>query len=61
MKLGRLTIVKDKTFVRDIGDGLEEQLQVLADKKQLDFEINVKSDVPDYLMLDSDRVHANID
>lgn len=56
IEAGRLTIVRDKTYVRDVTDGLQEQLQVLADKKQIAFDISVDDSVPDYLMIDSERV-----
>lgn len=56
IEAGRLTIVRDKTDVRLITTALEDQLEVLAVKKQLDFKISISGDTPQYLMLDQERI-----
>lgn len=56
IEAGRMTLVKHATPIHDVTDGIVDQLQVLADKKQLAFEVNVAASVPEMLMLDEDRV-----
>ena len=56
IEAGRMTIVKEKTVVRDMTESLKEQLHVLAEKKNLEFAIYVDQSVPEYLVMDADRV-----
>ncbi|MEO0597905.1 MAG: ATP-binding protein, partial [Chloroflexota bacterium] len=56
IEAGRMTIVKDKTYVADMTASVAEQLQVLADDKNLHLDIHIDDTVPKLLMLDSERV-----
>ena len=53
---GRLQIVPSRVSIRDLTDGLHRQMNVLADEKNLRFEILIDDNVPPTIWVDEDSV-----
>lgn len=53
---GRMMLVEDKSSIPEMTEALSKQLQILAAQKNLGFAINVDSTVPEFLIMDSERL-----
>lgn len=56
IEAGRMEIINEPFEIRSVMNDITKRMQALADKKSIQFEVNVQDDVPQMLIADADRV-----